>query len=143
MAMRTVRIEPEPTIAGLVGRLTDDSKRLVTNEVRLARLELGEGMHNAVRGTIRLALGLGVAVLALVALTVLLAVVIGGVLLDTAWAGALITGALELIVGGLLLWSGTRTMKRADYTLGESRAELRTTVDRLSEAASRSKVRLM
>jgi uncharacterized membrane protein YqjE len=135
VATHSVRIEPEPTIGALVNRLTDDSKRLITNEVRLARLETGESMHDAVRGGILLALGFGIGTLALVALSVLLTVVIGSVLLGEAWAGALITGALELVVGALLLWGGTRTMKRADFTLGESRAELRATMTQLSETA--------
>lgn len=128
MATRSVRIEPEPTIGDLVGRLGDDSKRLVTNEVRLARLEMGASMRAAVHGGIRLALGFGAGILALVALSVLLTAVIGDVLLGATWAGAIITGALELIVGALLLWSGMRTMRSADFTLGESRAELKAVV---------------
>jgi uncharacterized membrane protein YqjE len=143
VATHSVRIEPEPTIGDLVNRLTDDSKRLVTNEVRLARLEMGESMQAAVQGGVRLALGFGVAILTLVALSVLLTALIGDLLLGATWAGALITGALEVIVGALLLWGGSRTMKRADFTLGESRAELKATVNRLSETASRSSVRLV
>ena len=141
--MQNIRIEPEATIADLVGRLSDDSKRLVNNEVRLARLETGENMHQAVQGGIRLALAFGIAILALVALSVLLTAVIGSVLIGNEWSGALITGGLEIIVGALLLWGGMRSMKRADFTLGESRAELKATVNRLSETASRSRVRLV
>jgi len=33
-------------------------------------------------------------------------------------------------------------MKKADFTLGESRAELKTTVNRLSDTASRVRVRM-
>ena len=141
--MQNIGIEPEATIADLVGRLSDDSKRLVHNEVRLARLETGESMHQAVQGGIRLALAFGIAILALVALSVLLTAVIGSVLIGNEWSGALITGGLEIIVGALLLWGGMRSMKRADFTLGESRAELKATVNRLSETASRSRVRLV
>lgn len=141
--MQNIRIEPEATIGDLVGRLSDDSKRLVSNEVRLARLETGESMHQAVRGGIRLALAFGIAILALVALSILLTAVIGSVLIGNAWSGALITGGLEIIVGALLLWGGTRVMKRADFALGESRAELKATVNRLSDTASRSRVRLV
>ena len=143
MAMQGIRIEPEPTIGDLVGRLTDDSKRLVHNEVRLARLETGENIRQAMQGGIRLALAFGISILALVALSVLLTAVIGSVLIGEAWAGALITGALEIIVGALLLWGGLRVMKRADFTLGESRAELKATVNQLSETASRARVRLV
>lgn len=141
--MQGIRIEPEPTIGDLVARLTDDSKRLVHNEVRLARLETGESIQQAMQGGIRLALAFGIAILALVALSVLLTAVIGSVLIGEAWAGALITGALEIIVGALVLWGGLRVMKRADFTLGESRAELKATVNQLSETASRARVRLV
>lgn len=140
MATQGIRIEPEPTIGDLVGRLTDDSKRLVNNEVRLARLEMGESMHHAVQGGIRFALAFGISILALVALSVLLTDVIGSVLIGRAWAGAIITGVLEIIAGALLLWVGMQAMKKADFTLGESRAELKTTVDRLSASASRVRV---
>ena len=140
MATQGIRIEPEPTIGDLIGRLTDDSKRLANNEVRLARLEMGESIHQAVQGGIRLALAFGIAILALVALSVLLTSVIGSVLIGKAWAGALITGALEIIAAALLLWGGMKMMKNADFTLGESRAELKTTVNRLSESASRLRV---
>lgn len=141
--MQGVRIEPEPTIGDLVARLTDDSKRLVHNEVRLARLETGESIQQAMQGGIRLALAFGITILALVAFSVLLTAVIGSVLIGEAWAGALITGALEIIVGALVLWGGLRVMKRADFTLGESRAELKATVNQLSETASRARVRLV
>ena|GEM_PF-3486434 len=140
MATQGVRIEPEPTIGDLIGRLTDDSKRLASNEVRLARLELGESMHHAVQGGIRLALAFGIAILALVGLSVLLTALIGSVLIGKTWPGALITGALEIIAGALLLWAGMRAMKKADFTLGESRAELRTTMTRLSDRASKLRV---
>lgn len=142
MATQGIRIEPEPTIGDLIGRLTDDSKRLASNEVRLARLEMGESIHHAVQGGIRFALAFGIAILALVALSVLLTAVIGSVLIGKTWAGALITGAIEIIAGALLAWGGVTVMRKADFTLGESRAELKTTVNRLSASASRVRVTL-
>lgn len=144
MATQGIRIEPDLTIGDLVTRLTDDSKRLAGNEVRLARLEMGESIHQAVRGGIRMALAFGVAILALVAGSVLLTAVIGSVLIGKAWAGALITGALEIIAGALLLWRGMKVMRSADFTLGESRAELKATVNQLSDTAARARrVRLV
>jgi uncharacterized membrane protein YqjE len=140
VATQQIRIEPEPTIGDLIGRLTDDSKRLANNEVRLARLEMGESIHQVVGGGVRLALAFGIAVLALVALSVFLTAVIGSVVIGKTWAGALITGALEVIVGAILLWAGVNVMKRADFTLGDTRAELRTTVGHLSGSASRLRV---
>lgn len=140
MATQGIRIEPDLTIGDLVGRLTDDSKRLANNEVRLARLEMGESIHHAVQGGVRLALAFGIAILAVVAASVLLTAVIGTLLIGKTWAGALIAGGVEIIAGALILWAGMRQMKKADFTLGESRAELKTTVNRLSDSASKLKV---
>lgn len=135
MATHSMHIDTDATIPELVGRLSDDSKRLARDEVRLAKLEIGESLHDATRGTIRLALALGVGVVALVALTVLLTTLIGNVLLGHVWAGAVITGVLEMAVGAWLAMRGARTLKRADYTLGESREELRATADWVAREA--------
>ncbi|HEU4641536.1 MAG TPA: phage holin family protein [Gemmatimonadaceae bacterium] len=127
MATHAMHVDADTTVPELIGRLSDDSKRLARGEVRLAKLEVGESLHRATRGIIRLALALAVGVVALVALTVLLTTLIGDVLIGHLWAGAVITGVLELAVGAWLAVRGARTLSRADYTLGESREELRAT----------------
>ena len=53
-------IDPDTGIPDLIRRLTDDSKRLVSDEVRLAKLEARDSLHRAARGGIWLALALGV-----------------------------------------------------------------------------------
>ncbi|HEX5438881.1 MAG TPA: phage holin family protein [Gemmatimonadaceae bacterium] len=137
MAVRVAPVEPNVTIPELIGRLSDDSKRLARDEVRLAKLEVGESVHVATRGAIWLAVGFGMGVIALVALTVLLAVVFGLGIFGQAWAGALIAGGIDLIVGGILLVMGISILKHTDYTLGESREALRNTAAWISrEAAS-------
>ncbi len=127
--MPAVRIEPDTTVPELVGRLADDSKRLVGDEMRLARLETGESLRQAVHGAVLLALAFGIGVLALVGLTVLLTALIGRVAIGATWAGALITAGLEILVGAWLVFSGIHALKQTDFTLGESRAELRDTKD--------------
>lgn len=124
MAMHAMHIEPDATVTELIGRLTDDSKRLVSDEVRLAKLEIGASMHTATRGVVRLGLAFGIAVVAIVAFTVLLTVLIGRVWIGHTWAGALITAAIELALGAWLVMRGTRVLGGADYGLGESREEL-------------------
>jgi hypothetical protein len=130
--MPAVRIEPDITIPELISRLTDDSKRLVSDELRLAKLETGESLRQAVRGAVLLALAFGVGVITLVGLTVLLTVLIGRVAIGATWAGALITAGLEILVGALLVFSGIRALGDADFTLGESRASLRDTKEWLA-----------
>lgn len=127
VATRAIHIDPNVKVSELVGRLGDDSQRLLNDEMRLARLEMGESARVATRGVLWLALGLGTAVLALVALTVLLTVIFGNGIFGHAWPGALIAGAIDLVVGGALIVAGAGILKRTDYTLGESREELRQT----------------
>ena len=89
-------IDPEVGIPDLIRRLTDDSKRLAGDEVRLAKLELGENLHSGARGTLWLALSFGVGVVALTAATIGLAALIGRLAAGHMWVGALLTGAIEL-----------------------------------------------
>jgi len=101
-----LRIDPETGIPDLIRRLRDDSKRLAEDEIRLAKLELHESMHEGVRGSIWLGLAVAFTVVAAVALTVLLIAAVSAALNHNYWAGALIVGALEVVVGVLLLRRG-------------------------------------
>jgi hypothetical protein len=126
VGLRPVHIEPDAKVADLVGRLIDDSKRIAADEVRLAKLEVGESLRVGARGAIRVAIAFGVGIIALVAFTLFLTTILGR-LTGALWIGALIAGALEVIVGAGLVMLGVKRLRRADYTLGQSRAELRET----------------
>lgn len=125
MASRQVTFTDSDTgVRDLVRRLTDDSRRLVTDEVRLAKLELREGMRTGARGAMWLAVAFGATVVALTALTVLLSTALGR-LLGNYWAGTMLTGALELVVGWLLLRRGLAMYREPEsLTLAETRTEL-------------------
>ena len=123
MTSRANFADADSGIPDLVRRLTADSSHLIGNEVRLAKLEAHEALHSGARGAIWLAIAFGAAVLALAALTVLLTVALGR-LTGAMWAGALITGVVELVAGGLFLRHGLAVYREPDsYTLGETRAE--------------------
>ena len=121
------QIDPETGIPDLIRRLRDDSKRLAENEMRLAKLELHESMHEGVRGSIWLALALAFVIVAAVALTVLLIAAIGAALGDHYWAGALIVGTVEVLVGVLMLRHGATVVKAPSYSMPESRESLKDT----------------
>ena len=123
-ARPNVAIDPETGIPDLIRRLTDDSKRLVTDEVQLAKLEAKDSLHRAARGGIWLALAFGVAVIMLVALTVFIATLIGRLANDHMWVGALVTGVVELAIGFWLLKRGLATYAQPSYTLEETRGSL-------------------
>ena len=129
MATRSdhVPIDPDAGIPDLIRRLTDDSKRLASDEVRLAKLELGESIHSAARGAVWVGLAFGTAVIAAAAFTVFLTAVIGRLFNFNYWVGALITGALELGIGFLLIKRGVKTVAEPSYSFEETRESLKNT----------------
>ncbi len=117
-------IDPDVGIPDLIRQLTDDSKRLVGDEVRLAKLEMKENLRVAARGSLQLAIAFGVGVVALTAATIFLSALIGRAIGQNYWLGALVTGALELGLAFVLIRKGTRHFGEPSYTLEQTRAEL-------------------
>ena len=128
MAAHAVHIDPDTKVTDLVGQLAQDSKRLVGDEILLAKLEVKESVRTGARGILWLSMAFGIAVIALVALTIALVSLIGRLADGNYWVGALVIGLLELGVGALLMLRGVRRFGEPSYTLGESREELRETV---------------
>jgi uncharacterized membrane protein YqjE len=120
-------VDPDVGIPDLIHRLTDDSKRLVADEVRLAKLELGENIHTGARGALWLTLAFGTGVVGLVALTLLLATLIGQAARGHMWVGAIVVGVLELVAGFVLIRKGISAFGRPSYTLEETRESLKDT----------------
>lgn len=124
---RSIRTDPDTGVLDLIRRLGDDSKRLINDEIRLAKLETKESMHTASRGALWLGVGFGIAVVALTALTVLVASLTGRMLGENYWAGALITGVLWLVIGAVMVKRGLIDFHEPSYTLEETREEARET----------------
>ena len=124
MTARPIVTDPDTGIPDLIRRLTDDSKRLVTDEFQLAKLETKDSLHRATRGALWMGLAFGVAVIMLVALTVFVATLIGRIANGHMWVGALITGAIELGVGFWMLKHGLSTYTQPSYSLEETRSSL-------------------
>lgn len=137
MTARSITTDPDTGIPDLIGRLTQDSKRLVSDEVRLAKIEAKDSMRRATRGVLWMALAFGVAVVMFVALTLFLATFIGRLANGHMWIGALVTGAIELALGGYLVKRGISTMAEPSYTLEASRDALADTAHWASAARRR------
>lgn len=116
-------------IIDLIRRLSDDSKRLVTDEVRLAKIEAKDSLSRATRGVLWLALAFGVSVVMLVAITIFLVTLIGRTVNGHMWVGALVTGALELGLGGYLIKRGLAAITEPSYSLEASRLALADTAN--------------
>jgi hypothetical protein len=121
MAVSRFPVDPDAGIPDLLHRLGDDSKRLVTDEVRLAKLEITESVHAAGKGAMWLGVAFGTGVVALVAATLLLATLIGRVIAGHMWVGALVTGVIELPLGVFLIKRGLASFKEPSYSLEQTR----------------------
>ena len=121
------RIDPDAGIPDLIRRLTDDSKRLLGDEVRLAKLEMTDNLHAGARGALWLALAFGIGVVGLVAMTIFVATLIGRLANGHMYLGALIVGVLELVAALVLIRKGIGAFGTPSYTLEETRESLKDT----------------
>lgn len=121
MGIQRMPVDPNAGIPDLVSRLGEDSKRLMRDEVQLAKLELRESMHRTTRGGMWLGVAFGIGVVALVALTLLAATLIGRLAAGHMWIGAIVTGAIELVVAWSLIKRGVSTLGRPSYSLEQTR----------------------
>ena len=121
-----MRHDPDAGIPDLIHRLADDGKRLVADEIRLAKVETKDNVKRAGRGGIRLAVAFGIGVVALVAMTLFLVTLIGRVANGHMWVGAVATGLIELIVAFVMFKKGIGAFGEPSYTLEQTRAGLST-----------------
>jgi hypothetical protein len=131
---RSITSDPDTGIPDLIRNLTQDSKRLVADEVRLAKIEAKESLHRATRGVLWMALAFGASVVMFAALTIFVATFIGRMANGHMWLGALVTGVVEIGGGVYLVKRGIAAMAVPSYTLEESRGAL---VDTANWATSR------
>ncbi len=124
MAQR-VLIDPDTGVNDMVRQLADDSKRLLSGEIRLARLETAENMRRAARGALWLTLAFGVSVVALVAFTLFFATLIGRLAGGHYWVGAVVVAIVEIAAGAWLVKQGAASFSGAAYALPETRSGLR------------------
>lgn len=120
-----VPVDPDKGLNDLVTQLADDSKRLVMDEVRLAKLETGENIKQAGRGAVWLGLAFGIAVVALVAFTLFFATLFGRIANGHYWVGAVLVAAIEIAAGLWFLKRGLGQIARAPYSLPDTRTGLR------------------
>ncbi|HEY9227801.1 MAG TPA: phage holin family protein [Gemmatimonadaceae bacterium] len=124
MATNRMRGDPDAGIRDLIVRLSDDSKRLMGDEVRLAKLELRENLISGGKGALWLGVAFGTGLVAVAMLTLLLTTLIGRFAGGHMWIGALVTGVLELVLAALLIKRGLSTFTEPSYSLEQTRESL-------------------
>jgi len=102
----SVRLDAPPSIGELLAGLANDVQQLIRGEIALGRAELDEKLHSVLRSAIWLLSG---ALLGFAGLVLLLEGVAGLLAMSIpipAWAAALIVGAVIILIGVALAWSG-------------------------------------
>ncbi len=108
-----IRVEEEPALGDLFRQLAQDSATLIKQEMALARAEMQESIRTITRGAMMLAIGGGLLLIGLLALTAFLIVILGQALANY-WLGALIVGVLYAAIGGALVVSGKNRLQAAE-----------------------------
>ena len=80
MATERMPVDPNAGIPELIARLGDDSKRLVNNEIRLAKLEMHDHIKKSSKDFMWLAIAFGLGVVAMMAFTMFVITLLGRVL---------------------------------------------------------------
>lgn len=102
--------EEGSSLGEILKRLSGDMGTLVSQEVSLAKTELRESASVAAKGAAKLGVALTFATAGIIALTAFLVIAVGGAI-DNYWLAALIVGAAELIIGGMLANRAIGSMK--------------------------------
>lgn len=118
-------VEQEESIRGRVRGLAEDSADLVRQEINLAKLEMKELGSQFAQDAVKIGIAAGVAAVGALALTTFLILVIGLLLDGAFWAGALIVGAVFLLIGGLLAKNAIDDLREREWKPDETMETLK------------------
>jgi uncharacterized membrane protein YqjE len=104
----------EPSLGELFKELAQDSSVLIKQEIALAKMEMRENFRSLAKDMVKLAIGGGLLLVGLLALTAFLVAALGDMLGDEYWLGALIVGLLYALAGGILLMRGKQGLQNDD-----------------------------
>ncbi len=102
-----------PPLGELVKQLAQDSATLVRQEIALAKAELRQNVKSVVRDITMIAVGGVLAAVGGLVLAAFLVILLGSVL-NNYWLGALIVGALFVLVGGALAMTNLKKLQKED-----------------------------
>lgn len=137
-----VHVDPDIGIPDLVRSLSADSRRLLDDELRLAKLEMRDSAKKAGKGALWMGLAFGIGIVTMVAFTVFVAAMIGRVANGNYWLGAIVTGLLELGLAVFLFKKGIEAYAKPSYTLEVTRESLKDTANWVSHPANGSNGRM-
>jgi uncharacterized membrane protein YqjE len=129
----SVRLDAAPSIGELLAGLANDVQQLIRGEIALGRAELDEKLQRVLRSAIWL---LGGALLGFAGLVLLLegvAAILAISIPIPAWAAALIVGAVIILIGVALAWSGMAAVSLKNLAPDRTVSNLQKDVDVMKE----------
>jgi uncharacterized membrane protein YqjE len=129
----SVRLDAPPSIGELLAGLANDVQQLIRGEIALGRAELDEKLQRVLRSAIWL---LGGALLGFAGLVLLLegvAAILAISIPIPAWAAALIVGAVIILIGVALAWSGMAAVSLKNLAPDRTVSNLQKDVDVMKE----------
>lgn len=129
----------EPSVGRLIGELIEDGQTLVRKEIELARREVTGSIDKAKTGALALAIGGVVAAigsLLLVLMTVQLLVARFNL---EEWQGYMAVGIPLLIIGGVVIFIGTQSLREANPVPTETIESVRKDVEWIREQSQSDK----
>jgi len=115
----------EAPLGDLFRQLAQDSATLVRQEVALAKAEIRENVKTVARNATMIAVGGVLALLGLLVLVAFLVIALGDALWNEYWLGALIVGALFLIIGGIMAKKALGNLKQESLAPEQTIATLK------------------
>lgn len=106
-------------VVELVRQLSDDSRRLARNEIRLAKLEMADALRAGGQGAMVMGVAFGAAVIALSALTICVIAALS-LAIGKVWIAALATGVVEIGLGFLLVHRGARDFEGLSHSMADA-----------------------
>jgi uncharacterized membrane protein YqjE len=104
--------EEASSLKVLFRQFGEDASTLVQEEITLAKLEMRREARAITTDLVKVGIALGIALLGALAFTAFLILVVGQLLDEAFWAGALIVSALFLLIGGLLARNAMKDLKK-------------------------------
>jgi len=115
----------EPSIGELLRRVTADSGELLRQEIALAKVEMRESLSTLAQDATRASIGLGLALVGVLALAAFLITGLGRLFGGRYWLSALIIGVIFFAIGIVLARNALADMKRRGLVPDQTAESLR------------------
>ncbi|HEX7050907.1 MAG TPA: phage holin family protein [Longimicrobiales bacterium] len=107
-------------LGDLLRRLAGDTGALVRQQANLAKLEMKEAAAAMARDGVKLAVGIGLLAAGGLALAACVILLLGRLFNGAYWAGALIVGAVLVIIGAIVAARAVSDLRKRDVTPEET-----------------------